>query len=147
MFFKLRPENCGRFGRKTLYGGELTDIPPQIYRFHFEFDRYPNDELLEVNCVFLGTAKLAEQIKALNPKGISFDEVTCTTSHEYREALGEKELPAFKWFKITGKPGVDHFGISADHQLVVEEPFLVLMKPKIANCQTSIFIKEENVPK
>jgi hypothetical protein len=32
-----------------------------------------------------------------------------------------RELPSFRWLKIVGEPGVDDFGISADHRLVVSE--------------------------
>jgi hypothetical protein len=137
MFYKLNPQYCGVFGRKTLYAGELTDIPPVIYRMHGEFNVYPDDELVEVSGQYLGTAPLGEVLKALQPRatGLYVDDVTVTTTLDFRRNYPGIELPNLKWFKITGKAGVDDFGLSKDHQLVVSDRVFKELRPKIGNCK------------
>jgi len=141
MFYKLNPQYCGVFGRKTLYGGELTDVPAVIYRLHGEFNIYPDDELVEISRQFLGSVELAGQIKAIQPRltGLYVDDVTITPTLDFRRNYPGKELPILKWFKITGKATVDDFGMSKDYQLVVSDRTLGVLKPKISNCQISIF--------
>ena len=141
MFYKLNPQYCGVFGRKTLYGGALEDIPPVIYRLHGEFNIYPDDELVEVSRQFIGTVELAESIKALQPRttGLYVDEVTVTTTPDFRRNYPGKELPELKWFKITGKAGIDDFGMSKDYQLVVSDRVMKEMKPKIGNCRIALY--------
>ena len=137
MFHKLNPQYCGVFGRKTLYAGELTDIPPVIYRLHGEFNVYPDDELVEVSGQYLGTAPLGEALKAMQPRatGLYVDDATVTTTFDFRRNYPGKELPNLKWFKITGKAGIDDFGMSKDHQLVVSDRIFRELQPKIANCK------------
>jgi hypothetical protein len=137
MFYKLNPQYCGVFGRKTLYAGELTDIPPVIYRLHGEFNVYPDDELVEVSGQYLGTALLGEALKALQPRatGLYVDDATVTTTLDFRRNYPGKELPNLRWFKITGKAGVDDFGLSKDHQLVVSDRVFKELQPKIGNCK------------
>ena len=141
MFFKLKPDSPGTFGRKTLYGGELTDTPPQIYRMHYEFDRWSPDELLEVNSVFVGTVAFEELVKSIAPRptGITFDEMTTTTTLAFRQANPGKELPPYRWVKIIGKGGVDDFGLSSDHRLVVYARIFGYIKQKVENCKAVLF--------
>ncbi len=141
MYYKLNPQYCGVFGRKTLYSGELTDIPAVIFRMHAEFNIYPDDELIEISKQYLGTEALAEGLKAMQPRatGVTFDEVACTTTFDFRRNYPEKEVPPMKWFKIKGKAGVDDFGLSKDNQLVVSERIMEELRPKIGNCQAGIF--------
>lgn len=141
MFFKLNPDCTGTFGRKTLYGGELTDVPPQIYRLHYEFDRWSPDELLEVNSVFVGTPALEELIKSLFPRptGITFDNMTTTSTLVFRQANPGRELANYRWFKVIGKGGVDDFGLSDDFQLVVSARIFGTIQPKIENCKAVLF--------
>lgn len=145
MHFKLIAESCGWFGRKTLYGGELEDRPPQIYRLDYEFKTWPADALLEVNCQYIGTVALAESLKALEPKttGVVFENVTTCTTLEFRENNPDKELPEYKWFKIVGTAGVHDFGMTQDNCLVVSERVLALMKPSLPHAQISIHIVSE----
>jgi hypothetical protein len=142
MFYKLNPQYCGNFGRKTLYGGELTDIPPVIYRLHAEFNIFPDDDLVEISRQYLGTTELAEFIKALQPRvtGLYVDEVILTTTFDFRRNYPGKELPDLKWFKITGKASKDDFGMSAEYQLVVSQRVLQEIKDRIGNCQCSTYV-------
>jgi hypothetical protein len=144
MFYKLNPQFCGVFGRKTLYAGELTDIPPVIYRMHGEFNVYPDDELIEVSGQFLGIVTLGEMLKAMQPRatGLYVDEVTATTTFDFRRNYPGKELPNLKWFKITGKAGIDDFGLSKDHQLVVSDRVFKELRPKISNCKITAYEPE-----
>jgi hypothetical protein len=141
MFYKLNPQYCGVFGRKTLYAGELTDVPSVIYRMHGDFNVYPDDELVEVSGQYLGTPTLGETLKALQPRatGLYVDEVTVTTTLDFRRNYPGKELPPLKWFKITGKAGIDDFGLSRDHELIISERALREFRPKIMNCKITAY--------
>jgi len=140
-FYTLKPENCGSFGRKTLYGGELTDRPPAIYRFDFEFTSWPVDELIEVNCTYIATESLMAELSQLNPKptGITYDTVTLSTTFEMRQARPDMELTTYKWCKINGRPGRDDFGMSADHRLVISSRALVAIKPRLTRCIIEVY--------
>jgi hypothetical protein len=144
MFYKLNPQYCGVFGRKTLHAGELTDIPPVIYRLHGEFNVYPDDELVEVSGQYLGTAQLGEALKALQPRasGLYVDDVTFSTTLDFRRNYPGKELPDLKWFKITGKAGIDDFGLSKDYQLVVSDRAFKELQHGIANCKITAYEPE-----
>lgn len=141
MFYKLNPQYCGVFGRKTLYAGELTDTPPVIYRLHGEFNIYPDDELVEVSRHFLGTEELAETIKAMQPRttGLYVDEATLTTTPEFRRNYPGRDLPNLKWFKITGKAGIDDFGMSKEFNLIVSERVMHEIRNRINNCQIHFY--------
>jgi len=139
--YTLKPENCGDFGRKVLYGGQLTDRPPAIYRLDFEFKSWPIDDLIEINCTYIATEALIACITALSPKatGIFFDNFTSSTTFEMRRDKPGQELPPLKWCKISGKPGIDDFGMSKDHNLVVSERALLATKPKLNRCIIEVY--------
>jgi hypothetical protein len=130
MFIKINPECCGKFGRKTLHDGELTDRPPHIYRLHYEFDKPPTSELLQINCVFIGSADLVGKIRALDPRatGVFFEEAITTTTPEYRQSFPNQEPGEYKWFKINGVARVDDFGLTPEKDLVVSDRVLSLLK-------------------
>jgi hypothetical protein len=136
MYYILAPECCGTFGRKTLYNGELSDVPPQIYRLHYEFTSFPTGELVSVSCIFVATESLAETVKSLNPRptGVTFEDIAVTTTYEFRQNHPDRELPPFKWFKVTGKAGKEAVGMSADNQLVVSEAVLRSIHQRLGNC-------------
>lgn len=141
MHYVLYPQCSGTFGKRTLYGGELLVSRPDIYRLHYEFTTFPEDELQVVSCQYIATTELVEALRQLQPpvNGVQIDNVTATASVEMRRSNPGKELPPFQWLKVSGKPGQDDFGMSSDHQLVVSERVLLLMEAKIPNCRTSPF--------
>lgn len=145
MFFKLTPECCGDFGRRTLYGGELTERPPQVYRLHYEFNRKPTDELLEVNSIFIGSAGLAEDLRMMQPRatGVNFDEVNVTTTMECRQLNPNFQPIEYKWFKIVGKAGVDDFGYSPEFALVVSDRVFGIIQARVELCKASLYHKSE----
>jgi hypothetical protein len=129
MFFKLNPEPCAQFGRKTLYGGELTDVPPQVYRLHLEFNTWPSTEIVGVNTIFIGTDDLIAKFRFFEPKvtGVVFEEVMTTATPEFRKENPGKELPPYKWFKICGQARVDDFGMSPEHELIISARIFELL--------------------
>ncbi|HEY9731813.1 MAG TPA: hypothetical protein V6C89_07870 [Drouetiella sp.] len=141
MFYKVNPQYCGEFGRKTLYSGELTDVPPKIFRMHGEFNIYPDDDLVEISRQYLGTESLAQLIRSIqpHPTGLHPEEVITTTTFDFRRNYPGKELPAMKWFKVIGKAGVDDFGMSKDYQLVISARVLGEIKSKMNNCLAEKF--------
>ncbi len=83
-------------------------------------------------------------LKAMQPRatGLYVDEVTVTTTFDFRRNYPDKELPNLKWFKITGKAGIDDFGLSKDHQLVVSDRVFKELRPKISNCKITAYEPE-----
>lgn len=133
-YYSLDPEVAGGFGENTVMD-DPTARPPIVRNFHFQFEGWLGDDLLETVACFIATKRLVEAIRALQPSGIGFDKVEITKSEQFEELYPDRELPDFVWLKITGKPGRDDFGLSEEHRLVVSERMLSAMKMlNLNNC-------------
>lgn len=145
MYLRLKPECCGSFGRRTLYGGELSAVPPEVYRLEYEFSTWPVDPLLEVSGLFIATEELTGLIQRLQPKptGVSYDKATTATTIECRRANPDANLPEYSWLKITGRAGHDDFGYDSEHALVVSERVYVAMRLLLSQCGVSAYISEQ----
>jgi hypothetical protein len=143
LFYKLTPECCGDFGRRTLYAGELATRPPTIHRLEYEFKSWPTDHLVEVNCQFIGTKELVLALAQLQPRptGLHYDPVGTVNTLEMRREQPGRELPEYKWFRITGRPGKDDFGMSPDHSLVISERVLNAIQPMMEKCHVAIYVE------
>jgi hypothetical protein len=143
LFYKLNPECCGWFGRRTLYAGELEKRPPTIHRLEYEFKSWPTDHLLEVNCQFIGSTDLITSLAAVQPRvtGLHYEAVTATNSFEMRQEQPGRNLPDYKWFKITGKAGKDDFGMADDHALVISERVFNAIAPMVEKCHVAIYVE------
>lgn len=144
MYFTLKPECSGKFGRRTLYGGELDARPPEIFRFEYEFTEWPIDPLLELQSLYILTNALANALQSFDPRptGFTLDKVMPATTIECRRAHPTGELPEYKWLKINGKAGKDDFGMSRDHELVVSERIFMILKPLLKKCEVSAYVSE-----
>ena len=125
-YFKLNPEVPGGFGRGTIL--DRTTHPPKVSNLHYVFDGWLGDDLLTTFPVYLVSERLRESLDTLCPSGCEWSTFKMTKSATFMELHFERQLPHFWWLRIVGRAGVDDFGMSADHSLVVSERVLDCMK-------------------
>lgn len=117
-YYTIEPEVAGGWGKNTIAirdSGKLT----QVQRLHYEFYGWTGDELLTSSPCFIVSYPLAEHLRKSHFTGTAFEDVEITTSEEFRTLHPDLILPKFVWLQITGKPGVNDFGITQALQLVV----------------------------
>lgn len=137
MFYILEPEVAGHFGKNSVV--DTTVRPPVVTKFHYEFDGWLGDDLLETISCFIVTDRLRSVIEQAACTGCEFDSVEVTTSEQFRDLHPDRELPKFWWLKIVGEAGKDDFGLSTDNRLVVREGILSRMKDRslLDNCDVT----------
>ena len=126
-YYELEPEAAGGFGENSILADPHAR-PPRVARFHYEFDVWLGDPLLEAVACFIVKESLKEKILALNATGVSFGEVEVSTSDVFEELDPGRKLPKFVWLQVTGEAGRDDFGLSLKHTLVVSQRILDLLK-------------------
>jgi hypothetical protein len=57
-YFVLEPEVAGGFGAHTAM--DPTKRPPRVFRFHYEFEGWLGDEILETVACFISTKAVAD---------------------------------------------------------------------------------------
>jgi hypothetical protein len=144
-YYCLAPEVGGGFGEHTLMDSSVR--PPRLTRFHYKFDGWLGDDLLETVACFIGTRRLVDRLQSLNPTGLELDRVEISKSDEFKELHPDRALPEFAWLKITGEAGRDDFGLSQEHRLVVSERVLsVLNSLTLNNCEVWDYDAPMTVP-
>lgn len=126
-YYELEPEAAGGFGENSILADPYAR-PPRVTRFHYEFDAWLGDPLLEAVACFIVEESLKGRILALNATGVSFGEVEVSTSEIFEELDPGRKLPKFVWLQVSGKPGKDDFGLSSEHCLVVSQQILDLLE-------------------
>lgn len=144
-YYILEPEVAGSIlGKKSIV--DVTVRPPRVSRLDYEFDGWPDDDLITSIACYVVTTRLKDALVALMPTGCEFASVEVSKSEQFKEMYPEQELPEFAWLKITGQAGVDDFGMSDDHRLVVSEPVLHCLKQfKIDNCEIEVYSPQEQL--
>lgn len=137
MFYILEPEVAGGFGDNVVYDPSTRHVE----HLHYQFDGWLGDDLLETTPCFIVTDRLRSVIQESARTGYEFATVEVTTSELFRELYPDRELPKFWWLKISGKPGVDDFGLSPDHRLVVKDAVLadIQQQCQLDNCDVTEF--------
>jgi hypothetical protein len=131
-FFYFEPEVAGSIGPKSDLDNSVW--PPRIGKLQYVFDGWLGDAILESFPCFIVTDVAAQSLLRDGLTGFELDDVEVSASEVFQELNPGLELPVFRWLKITGKPGVDDFGSSTDHRLVVSE--------KATQCLLPFGIKE-----
>lgn len=140
-FYFYEPQVTGDYGEHTVYA------PPDfidVLTMHYEFARWPQDDMQWCGFDFIGTERLREALQAVNPPltGIEFHPVKISGDDQefervWREGRPLSALGKWYWFKITGKPGLNDFGQNyRSVDLVVSERVLeVLNSFTVISCQ------------
>lgn len=126
-YYVLQPEVAGFFGENAILADPYAR-PPLITKFHYEFETWPIDPLLEAAACFIVLESLREKILTLQATGMTFGDVEVSKSPEVEEFYPGRMLPKFVWLRVSGKAGKDDFGLSSDHCLVVSQRILDLLK-------------------
>lgn len=137
-YYFLAPEVAGGLGERTVMSRERH--PPIVSRLHYEMDVWLGDELLEGFPCFIVTATLAREIEAADLSGATLEAAEVTTSEQFRELEGDREIPQFVWLRVGGTAGHDDFGTDATGRLVVSQQARdVLGRGKLEHCEVADF--------
>jgi hypothetical protein len=144
-YYLLEPEVAG----SILGENSMVDVsvrPPRVSHLDYEFNGWPDDDLITSLAHYIVTTRLKDALVALTPTGCEFAPVEISKSEQFEEMYPEQELPEFAWLKINGQAGVDDFGMSDDHRLVVSKRILHCLKQfKINNCDTEVYSPQEQL--
>jgi hypothetical protein len=148
-YYALGAEAAGDFGKNTVRG-DVSDRPPKISYFHFELERYPHDDLLEALATYAITEQLAEALSANKLTGFEFGDVEISFDeqfHVWAEMHKGEELPKYMWLKVTGRPGIDDFGMvqgPCKYPLVVSDKAMRVLKQfKLSFCDIENYKGQE----
>lgn len=152
-FYRYMPSAGGDYGENTVYVGEKTAHPCVVSHLHYEFCYWPEDDLLCCLFHYIGTERLKEALEAAKPPltGIEFGPVEISGDdqefkHVWRKGRPDSALGKWYWFKITGKAGLDDFGLIPAAKLIVSERALEAIEQfvdKVRSCREIIEWKPE----
>lgn len=137
-FYTCEPQYSGDYGENTVYQGKRSDHPCVVSHLHYEFNRWPQDDLQGCTFHYIGTERLRRALEALHPPvtGIEFAEVEISGDdqefkHVWRDGRPDSALGKWYWFKITGKAGLDDFGGGPTEDLVISERVVSILLDKM----------------
>jgi len=137
-YYILEPEVAGGLGQNADLDRSVH--PPRVTRFHYQFDGWLGDPLLETVASFIVTDGLKEKIKTMQASGAKFGDVEISKSGEFEDFFPNRGLPQFAWLQVNGNAGRDDFGLSRTHRLVVSERILDLLRTEgMSHCDISEF--------
>lgn len=84
--------------------------------------------MLESFPCYITTEETAKKLQALSVTGAAYGDVQVTKSDQFQNLYPARVLPAFIWLQVTGKAGVDDFGLSEDFRLVISDRALNVLK-------------------
>lgn len=125
-YYVIEPEVAGGLGENTIMDQSVH--PPKITSLHYNFEGWLGDVLLESFPCFIATEDVVRELKSMGSTGVSFDRVEITKAKQFDDLYPDRQSPEFKWLKVSGKPGVDDFGLADDFRLVISQPVLNLLK-------------------
>ncbi|MBI3463320.1 MAG: hypothetical protein HY000_09710 [Planctomycetes bacterium] len=137
-FYKLQPEVAGGWGPNTVFtrgpGGDVV-----IHKFHYQFDGWLGDELLESTPCFIVTRRLADELQKSALSGYELKAVEVSTSDQFQDLYADCQLPEFLWLDVTGTAGVNDFGTDELMLVVSENALTALKKAHLENCDIQEF--------
>jgi hypothetical protein len=132
-YYTLAPEVAGELGDDTEM--DTTVHPPVVTHLHYEFSDWLGDDLVESFPCFLITAERGEEAASAGLSGFVLADLETSVSPEAEELLDGQQLPPFRWLQLTGQPGTDDFGQTAQARLVVSRRALdLLRRGALENC-------------
>jgi hypothetical protein len=129
--YLVEPEVAGELGPRTVL--DTTVHPPIVSRLHYEIGGWLGSELLESFPVWIASDRFVTTVSGAGLTGFRTAEAEVTLSEDARERLGEREIPHFQWFQVTGTIGVDDFAVQPPGTLVVSERALPVIEPLLVD--------------
>lgn len=125
-YYYIEPECPGDWGDGTIAN---TDVhPPIVIKLHYEFIFWSDDVLLQTFPVYIVTEKARRLLVSLKATGIEFDRVVVSPGDQFHLITPGIKLPKYAWLRVNGVPGVDDFGLSSEHELVISGRALRALK-------------------
>lgn len=137
-FWRLEPEVAGELGEGCLL--DTSVHPPRVSKLQYRLSGWLGDVLLESFPCFIVTESVAGVLQQMSLSGFELDDVDLVMSDEFTEMYPGRQVPNFRWLKVTGRAGVDDFGLSDDHTLVVSDRVLrTIRQHTLAQCDVDAF--------
>jgi hypothetical protein len=103
--------------------------PPQVFRLHHRFDGWLGDEIIECFPCYLVTERVAKMLDGSGLSGFELDDVETSKSPEFDEMYPGRQLPRFRWLKITTtEPNETDFRLTQDARLELSDAALALLR-------------------
>lgn len=125
-YFYVIPEVAGGFGDNIVLDTRVH--PPIVSHLHYEFVFWGGDVLLTTFPSFIVTKDAAGKLLENRVTGVHFGHVEVTTSGEFDDRYPGRRLPRFVWLQVVGHAGHDDFGIAVDHELVMSERAINILR-------------------
>ncbi|MCW1916975.1 hypothetical protein OJ996_25525 [Luteolibacter sp. GHJ8] len=125
-YFELRPEVPGELGPDTIM--DTSVHPPKVSNFHFIFDGWLGDHLVECFPCFLVARSLGGSFEEAGLTGFVLDEVAIERDEQLDEFEPALKIPEFLWLKISGEIDRDDFFITEKHYLGVSKRALDIIR-------------------
>ena len=139
-FWSLEPEVAGELGDGSML--DTSVHPPRVLYLQYSFSGWLGDDLLEGFPCYIATDALAGAIRSERFTGVQLMPVDVVASDGFREMYPGRKLPGFTRIEVRGEAGVDDFGLSDEHVLVVSDAvFRVLRKYTLAQCDVDEYIR------
>lgn len=134
----LEPEVAGALGEHTVM--DRSTHPPVVSKLHYELAGWLGDDLLESFPCFVVTARLAERIDASDLVGATLDSLELSIHPEADELFASRELPKFRWLRVSGEGGVADWGLAEDGRLVVSDRAMAILSDvQLKHCDVELF--------
>jgi hypothetical protein len=135
-YFLLRPEAASELGDHTVL--DTSVHPPRVERLHIELSDWLGDDILWSYPAYLVSEDLARKLAASGLGVFTLADAEVSLSPEAAELLGGTAVPDFRWWQVTGRAGVDDFGVTDKAQLVVSAGGLAVLREagRLENCET-----------
>ena len=124
-YYIIDPEVAGHFGPRTVMDRNVH--PPEVTHLHYVFDGWLGDQLVESIGCYVITSSLAHALQQNNVTGFELADVEITKSRQFEELHPNREIPLFRWMRVTGKLGESDVFMTSDHRLGVTRKVLDLL--------------------
>lgn len=115
-YYVLNPEVLGGMGRDTVM--ESPTVGSYLHHvkvLHVEISGWMGDDLLTNFPCFMVTSRLKQALEMSDLSGFKIKEMKVTVDPQllmFPQMAASWPLPELNWLKITGKAGIDDFGLT-----------------------------------
>ena len=103
--------------------------PPRVTRLHHRFGGWLGDDVVECVPCYLVTEGVANVLEGSALSGFELDDVEISKSPEFDEMYPGRQLPRFRWLKITAtQPNEADFRIAQEARLELSDAALALLR-------------------
>ncbi|WP_018680538.1 hypothetical protein [Actinokineospora enzanensis] len=126
-YYRLEPEVPGQLGPGS--DVDRTVVPWVVRRVEFAFHDWLGDDLVTSDPVFLVTETMARRIAESGSTGFELRAAATTLAPEGVDMIEDfGSYPVFSWLDVTGRAGVDDFGLDGEGALVVSDSALAVLE-------------------